>query len=148
MVERDTNSDQVHITRTASQQIMHYALAAELDHQSIIHGQFYYDQHNHITNIAPSKATGPKAEGGLWLAHNGASTAAIAHYLMTIAHNYSNETFPIKQHLLLNIATKGRLELTAFQFNTTTLTEDPVIITELPVALIEDFPITPGTEQG
>ncbi len=147
--EQDASGEPVQITRTASQQIMHHALTTELDRQSMMHGRFYYDSHHCITNITAWDRSLPDmaSVGGLWLAHNGADATAITRYLTEISRNFSDDPSP-ERHLLLNLATKGRLELTALQLNPALRPEDPPIITELAVELIEDFTTVSRTEEG
>jgi len=124
-------SDGVKITRGAVQRIMHAALGADLATQQWICGDIFCDAQQRIDRVGVPGAIASEDRSGCWWAHTGGDCTVVMDQLVATV---SRDGHSCGIQLLLNLGTKGRLDLTAWCM-------DPHAADRLiaiPVVLIED----------
>ncbi|MDQ6951345.1 MAG: hypothetical protein Q9M26_06750 [Mariprofundales bacterium] len=136
-----SHADGVTITRDAAQRMMRFALESNLSSQQLIHGNIHCDDQHCIDGAdapdRPKSSAGNACGYGVWWAHAGIDHSVLMRQV--VAFQRTLVTAP-SINILLNLATKGRLDLTAFRYDA--MESEPMI--PLAVALVE----APVTKQG
>ncbi|RMH51578.1 MAG: hypothetical protein D6682_04110 [Zetaproteobacteria bacterium] len=92
------------ITRTAAQRLMHYGLTGMND-RAILRGRFHISADRCIDRIRPPEEEARRPDEGIWLCHRAHPSEAL---YREVQHEQDGQLL-----LLLDVATKGRLDLTA-----------------------------------